>query len=110
PDCIAEDVTAHPDGTIAIVDLPSCAENGHVTPCWQLVDLLAQYEAQGCQPPPGPVPPTCKLPLACQPIVDPIDGRLELYSFDVDRGIGGTPPPNTTTQVSCATIASPTPP
>src|SRR5206468_9244139 len=51
PDCVVEDVTARPDGTTTVSELPSCAENARVIPCWELVDRLPQYDAQGCMPP-----------------------------------------------------------
>jgi len=103
PDCIAEDVTANPDGTTTTTELPSCAENGHVTPCWELVDRLPQYDSQGCTT--IPPPSTCKLPPSCQPVIDPLDGTRQLYTVDVDRTGTPLPPPGTTTQISCATIA-----
>jgi hypothetical protein len=103
PDCVVEDVTAYPDGSVSRREIPSCAENGNVTPCWALVDRLAQYDAQGCQPLP-PSPSTCKLPPTCQPIIDPVDGRRELYTVTVERGANAAPPPGTTTNISCATI------
>jgi hypothetical protein len=102
PDCVVTDVTANADGTTSTTALPSCAQNGHVTPCWQLVDRLAQYEAQGCTPPDQPRATTCKLPTSCQPVTNPTDGALELYTVDVDRG-SAPPPPNTGTRVDCAT-------
>jgi hypothetical protein len=105
PDCVVEDVTANPSGTTSTVEIPSCAENGNMPPCWQLNDLLSQYQSQGCVPPPGPPPPSCKLPLSCQPVTNPVDGKKQLASVSINRG--GTPPPaNTTARVSCATIAS----
>ncbi|MGZ3439224.1 MAG: hypothetical protein ACXVDD_06900, partial [Polyangia bacterium] len=101
PDCIVEDVTANPDGSTSVSELPSCAENGDVVPCWALVDRLAQYETQGC----ASASPACKLPPTCQPIIDPIDGRRELYAITVERL---TPPPaHTITNISCATIPPP---
>jgi hypothetical protein len=105
PDCIVEDVTANPNGTTTTVEIPSCAENGNTTPCWQLDDLLAQYQMQGCVPPPGPAPPSCKLPLDCQPVTNPVDGKQQLASVSINRG-GQMPPANTTARVSCATVAS----
>jgi hypothetical protein len=105
PDCEVEDVTANPDGTIKIQEIPSCAENGNMTPCWQLNDLLTQYQMQGCVPPPGPPPSTCKLPLSCQPVTNPVDGKQQLASVSINRG-GNPPLANTTARVSCATIAS----
>ncbi len=106
PDCVVEDVTSHPDGSApTTVMIASCAQNGNVPPCWQLDDLLAQYQMQGCVPPPGPAPPSCMLPLACQPVVNPVDNKPQLASVSINRG-GQPPPPNTTAHVSCATIAS----
>ncbi|HWE31811.1 MAG TPA: hypothetical protein VHB97_27610, partial [Polyangia bacterium] len=111
PDCIAEDVTANPDGSTSTAEIPSCAENGHVTPCWQLVDRLAQYDAQACTPPSMPPPPTCTLPQSCQPVTNPVDGTRELYTIVVARGTTavGTPalpPADTATRRACATPAS----
>jgi hypothetical protein len=105
PDCVVEDVTANPDGTTTVRDVPSCAENSSMPPCWQLNNLLGQYEMQGCVPPPGPAPPTCKLPLSCQPVTNPIDNQQQLTTMSINRG-GQSPPPNTAARVSCATIAS----
>ncbi|MDB4969468.1 MAG: hypothetical protein JWN44_5157 [Myxococcales bacterium] len=112
PDCTAEDETANPDGSTAIAELPSCAVNGHVVPCWQLVDRLAQYQTQGCAPPGQPPTVTCKLPSTCQPVTNPTDGRRELSSAVIDRGIDASgnplrPAKRTTTRVSCATIPPP---
>ncbi len=105
PDCDVEDVTANPDGTTSIAEVASCAENSNMTPCWALNDLLGQYQMQGCVPPPGPAPASCKLPLSCQPVTNPVDMKQQLASISINRG--GTPPPNNTTaRVSCATIAS----
>ncbi|HEX9100801.1 MAG TPA: hypothetical protein VF997_01290, partial [Polyangia bacterium] len=105
PDCTVEDVTANPNGTTSIVEIPSCAENGNMPPCWQLNDLLSQYQMQGCVGPPGPEPPSCKLPLSCQPVTNPLDGKQQLASVSINRG-GNPPPANTTARVACATIAS----
>jgi hypothetical protein len=106
PDCVVEDVTSDPSGgPDTILELPSCAENGHVTPCWQYNDLLAQYQSQGCVAPPTMPPTSCKLPQSCQPVTNPVDGKLQLASVSIDRG-GQLPPKNTTAHVSCATIAS----
>jgi len=110
-DCLVDDVTAHADGSTTVSDVPSCAENGHVIPCWDLVDRLPQYDAQGCMPSSVGVPATCKLPLSCQPVTG-ADGKRELYSLDIDRGLtaAGTPnpaPPGTTTHIECATIPTP---
>lgn len=105
PDCTVEDVTANKDGTTSIVEIPSCAENGSMPPCWQLNDLLSQYTMQGCVAPPGPEPASCKLPLSCQPVVNPVDMKKQLASVSINRG-GQPPPASTTARVSCATIAS----
>ena len=104
PDCVVNDVTANPDGTSSTVEIASCAENGNVPPCWQLNDLLGQYQTQGCGPT-APEPPSCKLPATCQPVVNPIDGKQQLASVSINRG-GQPPPANTTARVSCATVAS----
>jgi hypothetical protein len=76
-----------------------------VPPCWQLNDLLGQYQMQGCVPPPGPAPASCKLPLSCQPVTNPVDNKQQLASVSINRG-GQPPPLNTTARVACATIAS----
>ena len=111
PDCVVEDVTALPDGTTMTSELPSCAENGHVVPCWQVIDKLAQYNSQGCTPQARAQPPTCKLPPSCQPVTNPVDGKQQLVTVSIDRGVDGTGKPNpapagTTANVSCATVAS----
>jgi hypothetical protein len=106
PDCVVEDVTKNlSGGPDTVVAIASCAQNGNVPPCWQLNDLLTQFQTQGCMAPPASSPPTCKLPASCQPVVNPLDGKEQLASIAINRG--GVPPPmNTTAQVSCATIAS----
>ncbi|MCU1282857.1 MAG: hypothetical protein JWM53_6403 [bacterium] len=105
PDCEVEDVTKNPDRSVVITEIPSCAENGNVTPCWALNDLLGQYQAQGCVALPGPKPATCMLPLSCQPVTNPVDNKVQLASVSINRG-GVAPPSNTTARVACATIAS----
>jgi hypothetical protein len=111
PDCVVTDVTANPDGSTSTTEVPSCAENGHVVPCWQVVDKLGQYQMQGCTPPGTTPPMTCKLPPTCQPVTNPVDGKQQLVTVSIDRGLdsSGKPnpaPPGTTANVSCATIAS----
>ena len=91
PDCEVEDVTANPDGTTSIIEIASCAENNNMPPCWQLNDLLSQYQMQGCVPPPGPPPVACKLPLSCQPVTNPVDSKQQLASMSINRG--GNPAP-----------------
>jgi hypothetical protein len=108
PDCVVEDVLAKPDGSVMITELPSCAEDGGVTPCWQLLDRLAEYESEGCTPPGFTPPQTCTLPPSCQPVVDPVDGERQLYSLAINRGTDALgnplpPPPNTGTSIDCAT-------
>jgi hypothetical protein len=105
PDCVVEDVTAHPDGPPTTIPIASCALDGNVPPCWQAVDLLPQYQSQGCVPPPGPAPKSCTLPIDCQPVVNPADGKSQLVSVTINRG-GQLPPPNTQAQVSCTTVVS----
>ena len=106
PDCVVEDVIADPSGgPDTVVEIASCAENGHVTPCWQYNDLLAQYQSQGCVAPPAMPPDSCMLPQTCQPVTNPVDGKLQLASVSIDRG-GAPAPANSTARVSCATIAS----
>src|SRR5439155_19288530 len=73
PDCVVEDVTANPDGSITTKEIPSCAENNHTVTCWQVIDKLAQYNSQGCTPPGTTPPATCKLPPTCQPVTNPLD-------------------------------------
>jgi hypothetical protein len=111
PDCVVTDVTANPDGSTSTVEVPSCAENGHVVPCWQVIDKLSQYQQQGCTPVGTPPPMTCKLPPTCQPVTNPLDGKQQLVTVSIDRGTDSTgkpnpAPPGTTANVSCATIAS----
>jgi hypothetical protein len=110
PDCVVEDVTANPDGSVSTKELPSCAENNHTVPCWQVVDKLQQYQQQGCTPT-APAPATCKLPITCQPVTNPVDMKQQLVTVGIDRGLDSTgkpnpAPPGTTANVSCATIAS----
>ncbi|MCU1276465.1 MAG: hypothetical protein JWM53_11 [bacterium] len=109
PDCVVEDVTANVDGSTTTREIPSCADNGHVVPCWQLLDKLPQYTAQGCTPPGTPPPTTCKLPASCQPVTNPLDGSMQLDIMSVDRGTDSTgkpntAPPGTTAAVSCAQV------
>jgi hypothetical protein len=110
PDCVVEDVTANPDGSTTTKEVPSCVENGGVVPCWKVIDKLAQYTSQGCTPT-APSPATCKLPITCQPVINPKDGSKQLVTVSIDRGVDSTgkpnaAPPGTTANVSCATIAS----
>jgi hypothetical protein len=110
PDCVVEDVTALPDGSTSTKEIPSCAENGHVVPCWLVIDKLMQYQQQGCTPT-APEPATCKLPVTCQPVTNPVDGKQQLVTVSIDRGVDSSGKPNpapagTTANVSCATIAS----
>ena len=111
PDCVVTDVTANPDGSTTTKELPSCAENGHVVPCWQVIDKLAQYNMQGCTPPGVTPPMSCMLPPTCQPVTNPVDGTKQLVTVSIDRGLDSTGKPNpapagTVANVSCATIAS----
>jgi len=101
PDCVVENITTRPDGSQSIADVPSCAENGGVTPCWRLVDRLADYDTGGCTPPDVVPPMTCKLPPYCQPVIDPVDGMRQLYVPIVDWG-GGAPDHATTSDFHCA--------
>lgn len=123
PDCSVEDVFTKGDGTVQYTEIPSCYENGHKTPCWTLDDKLGDYNSGACYQ--SPVPPTCKLPSTCQPVVkashladnptptcagtgsaaDP--NTCELATVTIDRG-GVMPPSGTVARVSCATIASST--
>jgi hypothetical protein len=110
PDCVVEDVTALPDGSTQTKEIPSCAENGHMIPCWEVIDKLAEYNMEGCTPT-APEPATCKLPPSCQPVTNPVDGTKQLVTVSIDRGTDSTGKPNTapagtTANVSCATIAS----
>jgi hypothetical protein len=111
PDCVVEDVTANPDGSQTTKEIPSCAENNHQVPCWQVIDKLQQYQQQGCTPPDVTPPMTCKLPPTCQPVTNPLDGSKQLVTVSIDRGTDATGKPNaapagTTANVACATIAS----
>jgi hypothetical protein len=81
PDCIVEDVTTNSDGSATVKSIESCATNGGVPTCWR-VD-----EKPDCPPAIGP------------------NGEQQRIGITVDRGPGGTPPPNTVASVSCATIA-----
>jgi hypothetical protein len=111
PDCVVEDVTALSDGSKMTKEIPSCAENGHVIPCWQVIDKLAQYKSQGCTPLGTTPPTTCKLPPTCQPVTNPLDMTQQLVTVSIDRGLDSAGKPNTapagtTANVSCATVAS----
>ncbi len=103
PDCVVEEVTEAPEGAPTIREIPSCAENGNVTPCWRLDDLLAQYQAQGC----ASQAQTCTLPDSCVPVTNPVDGKLQLDSVSIDRG-GAAPPADARARISCTTIVSAT--
>jgi hypothetical protein len=127
PDCVVTDVTTLSDGSTSTKEVPSCAENNHVVPCWQVIDKLASYNSGSCFQ--SPTPGSCKLPSTCQPvpnaahIADPVAPKCagtgaaadpntcELVTVSIDRGMDSTgkpndAPPGTTAQVSCATIAS----
>ncbi len=105
PDCVVEDVTTNLDGSTHITPIASCVENGDVPPCWQIVDLRAQYQMQGCVAPPAMEPPSCTLPPTCQPVTNPLDGTQQLASIAINRG-GVPAADNTAAHVDCATIAS----
>ena len=47
PDCRAEDVTSHADGTISTVPLPRCIDDAHL-PCWNVI------RKKQCVPPVSP--------------------------------------------------------
>jgi hypothetical protein len=127
PDCVVTDVTALPDGSTSTKEVPSCAENNHQIPCWQVINKLTDYNSGACFQ--TPVPNTCKLPSTCQPVpnaahiadnptptcagtgaaANPM--TCDLVTVSIDRGTDSTGKPNdapagTTAQVSCATIAS----
>jgi hypothetical protein len=127
PDCVVTDVTTLTDGSTTSKEVPSCAENGHVVPCWQVIDKLTDYNSESCFQ--SPVPTSCKLPSTCQPVANAMhigdttpptcsgtgkaaDPALcELATVSIDRGTDATGKPNdapsgTVAQVSCATIAS----
>jgi hypothetical protein len=95
PDCTVNDVTANPDGSTTTTAIPSCSFSA--PPCWRSVDELAAYDAEGCTP---PSPPTCTLPSTCQPVVNPVDGKRQLYRIIVDRN-GAPAPAATTPNVIC---------
>jgi hypothetical protein len=127
PDCVVTDVTTLPDGSQSSKEVPSCAENNHMIPCWQVVDRLTDYNTGACFQ--SPLPASCKLPSTCQPVpnaahigdtpVPTCSGQgkasdpttCELATVSIDRGVDSTGKPNdapagTVAQVSCATIAS----
>jgi hypothetical protein len=105
PDCVVEDVTANPDGTTTIKEIPWCGSNGNAPTCWELVDKLQQYKDQMCVPAGQTPPATCMLPPTCQPVVNPVTNMQQLVTVSINRG-SNMVPPNTTARVSCATIAS----
>jgi hypothetical protein len=84
PDCIVEDVTSNNDGSTSISELPRCDQDGGKTPCWRL-------ESKD----------VTKCAVVCANNGDP----GQHFGVTIDRGPGGTPPPNTTARVACSTIA-----
>jgi hypothetical protein len=80
PDCVVEDVTVV-NGDEVHKSIPFCANAGGAKPCW-----------------------TTKQVAECQKICNPKTGTFQQFGVDIDRG-GAMAPPNTTAQVSCATIA-----
>ena len=131
PDCVVTDVKTNPDGTQSSQEVPSCAENNGVVPCWKVVNKLTDYNSGQCYQ--SPLPASCKLPSSCQPIDtaetiqnnppnsplpqcagtgQPADAtKCELVTVSIDRGTDATgkpndAPPGTVAQVSCATLAS----
>ncbi|HZS38086.1 MAG TPA: hypothetical protein VFF06_14715 [Polyangia bacterium] len=89
PDCVVEDVSRNSDGTTSVSEIPWCgtndpnaAANSSTKPCWYLK-----------------TDPLC-------PVVDAAfdGGATQQYGVSIIRPASGAPP-NTTAQVSCATIA-----
>ncbi len=80
PDCVVEDVTIV-GGEEVRKSIPFCATSNGQKPCW-----------------------TAKQVVNCPKVCNPIKGTYQQFGVDIDRG-GQMAPPNTTAQVSCATIA-----
>ncbi len=88
PDCVVEDVSRMADGTTSVTEIPWCgtnddtmAMNSTVKPCWYL-----------------------KTNSLCTAVNDPNGGPPQQFGVSIIRPTSG-PPPNTTAQVSCATVA-----
>ena len=80
PDCVVEDVTITA-GEPVRKSIPFCATAGNQKPCW-----------------------TTKQVTNCKPICNPRTGTFQQFGVEIDRG-GAMAPPNTTAEISCATIA-----
>jgi hypothetical protein len=88
PDCVVEDVSRNTDGTTSVTEIPWCGTNNDAMaqasstkPCWYL-----------------------KTNTQCTAVNDPNGGPAQQYGVSIVRPPSG-PPPNTTAQVSCATVA-----
>jgi hypothetical protein len=80
PDCVVEDVTVV-NGEDVHKSIPFCPNAAGAKPCWTAVQETM-----------------------CPKICNPTNGCLQQFGVNIDRG-GMMAPPNTTAQVSCATIA-----
>jgi len=80
PDCVVEDVTTV-NGVDQHTSIPFCANANGAKPCW-----------------------SAKQVPSCPQVCNPTSGQFEQFGVDIDRG-GAMAPPNTTAEVSCATIA-----
>ena len=80
PDCVVEDVTITA-GEPVRKSIPQCSKSGGAKPCWNTKQIAM-----------------------CQKICNPKTGTFQQFGIDIDRG-GMMAPPNTTAEVSCATIA-----
>jgi hypothetical protein len=85
PDCSVADITPNMDGTTTVSPIPWCTTSNNATPCWQLVPHTTG--ANACTP-------------TCVNAGDP----AQQYGVTINRG-STSPPPGTTAQVACSTIA-----
>jgi len=79
PDCVVEDVTIT-GGVEARKSIPFCG-SASTKPCWATKEVAD-----------------------CPKICNPTSGKFQQFGVSIDRG-GAAAPPNTTAQVSCATVA-----
>ena len=80
PDCVVEDVTVT-GGVEVRKSIPFCG-SASTKPCWATKQVAD-----------------------CPKICNPTNGQFQQFGVAIDRGTGGMAPPNTTAQVSCATVA-----
>jgi hypothetical protein len=80
PDCVVEDVTIVA-GEEVKKSIPFCPNAGGQKPCW-----------------------TTRQVTMCPKICNPATGTYQQFGVEIDRG-GAMAPPNTTAEISCATLA-----